>query len=173
MTQTIRITQNVKDDLRRQVDEKRISLQTQRKTKAAALAENKAQVAALEADIRFIDQQLADNLTESLAISSLRAGEYEIITRFGDQKPVFTSLFSTPQDFVYIVGSRSGGKSHTARWDEQDNDWRCDCESGHNRGWCWVTSGIKHGVRLDAKSNPFITDEKGTRHPVARFKRQV
>lgn len=170
---TIRITQAVKDDLRRQVDEKRTSLQTQRKTKAVSLDLAKRNVETLSADLTLIDQQLAENLRESLAISSLRVGEYNVLNRFGDQKSILSTLFANPRDYVYVVQSRSGGKSHTSRWDEQTNDWRCDCESGFRRGYCWVTDGIRKGVKLDKSNNPYIVDEQGRSHEVARFLRQV
>lgn len=173
MTQpTIRLTKAVIDNLRSQVTERRTSLQMQLKQKQTEKTELVTKLKAIDADISLINQQLSANLTEVLAISNLREGEYAVVGRFGDQK-VITSLFSRPRDYVYVVASRSGGRSHTTRWDERDNKWRCDCESGINRGWCWVTRGVNSGVQLDFRKNPYITDENGRRHDVARFLRQV
>jgi hypothetical protein len=145
----------------------------QRKDKQTALTTAQTSVKTLSADITLIDEQLSSNMQESLAVTSLRPGEYSVLNRFGDQRSVLSNLFSNPRDYVYVVASRSGGKSHTARWDEKGNDWRCDCESGFRRGYCWVTDAVRKGVKIDKNSNPYVTDERGSTHEVARFLRQV
>jgi len=107
------------------------------------------------------------------AARKLHADTYTLVDRFGSQKPQFSSLFSNPRDYVYVAQSRSGGVSHTARIDEQSLTWRCDCKSGAIRGACWFTKAIVKGVKLDLNGNPYVVDENGNSHDVARFKRQV
>jgi hypothetical protein len=178
--QPITITQAMKQRLVQDNQDRRISLNGQRGSKAASLASAKIglkqaedRVKAAEADLKLIDQQLQENLKEQLTISRLRTGDYEVVG--SPSRPVITSLFGKPlpQEYVYITASRTGGRSHTTRWDEKASQWRCDCEGGYNRGYCWVVKGIQRGIKHDTSGRPYIIDEKYKSHPMASFKREV
>jgi hypothetical protein len=178
--QPITITQSLKMQLKQDNNDRRISLNGQRASKVASLASAKIglkqaeeKVRTAEADLTLIDQQLRENLKEQLTIDRLRVGDYEVVG--SAERPAMRTLFGNilPQEYVYVAASRSGGKSHTTRWDEQTKDWRCDCDGGHNRGWCWVTQGVRRGVKLDPGRKPFIVDERGKSHDVALFRREV
>jgi hypothetical protein len=69
-------------------------------------------------------------------------------------------------DYTYFVRSRSGGRPHEARWD--NGKWTCRCESGAIRGWCWVTRGLDKGVKVGARNEHYIVDDKGRSHVVTR-----
>ena len=138
-------------------------------TKRNALIQERA---LLNADIRLLQDQLKVKNDKVAKLSpDILALDRQIAALDSTSSIGFAPSFTLEkQDYVYAVPSRSGGREHTSRWVSGEG-WRCDCKSGQERGWCWVTKALGYpGVKTDMfSSKPFIVDEKGVRHAVQRF----
>ncbi len=129
-------------------------LQAEIDSRKASVAVNNDAVARLSKQILDLDRSISD---------------LDYNGRIG-----FAPSFSLgKEDYVYVVPSRSGGRSHTARY--EGTAWRCDCEGAQNRQYCWVTKALAYpGVRTAiGTSQPYITDEKGKSLDVQRYVKAV